>query len=161
MIPQRRLQLAAGRTEVQWMTTALKVAFATSDMRHVDQHFGAAQAFALYAVTPQQARFIAAVAFSELTMDGNEAKLSAKIDALHECIAVYSQAVGASAIGQLRAAGIQPVKVASGSDIRELIAALQLALRQGPVGWLAKAIVGPMPANPARFDEMEAQGWEE
>ena len=35
---------------------------------------------------------------SSLDMDGNEDKLSVKIAALEGCIAVYSQAVGASAI---------------------------------------------------------------
>ncbi|MGD2118582.1 MAG: NifB/NifX family molybdenum-iron cluster-binding protein [Chromatiales bacterium] len=143
------------------MSTALKVAFATSDMKHVDQHFGAAQSFAIYALDQEQVCFVEAAEFGQLDMDGNEDKLAAKIDVLKDCIAIYSQAVGASAISQLKAKNIQPVKVSPGADIRELLASLQEELRQGPGSWLAKAIASTMPVDPARFDQMEDEGWEE
>ena len=90
-----------------------------------------------------------------------EDKLAVKIDALDGCIAVYSQAVGASAINQLKAKGIQPVKISPGADISGLLAALQEELRQGPGSWLARAIQQATPADPSRFDQMEADGWEE
>ena len=70
--------------------------------------------------------------FGRLAMDGNEDKLAAKIAALAGCIAVYCQAVGASAINQLRAQGIQPIKVGPGTPVTDLIAALQEELRAGP-----------------------------
>lgn len=157
----RRLQLVGCTTEDKWMTTALKVAFATSDMKSVDQHFGAAQSFAIYALDQDKTCFVEAIEFGKLDMDGNEDKLAAKIDALAGCIAVYSQAVGASAINQLKARGIQPVKVSPGAAISGLLSALREELRQGPGSWLARAIQSAMPADPSRFDEMEADGWEE
>jgi nitrogen fixation protein NifX len=157
----RRLQLVGCNTEDQWMSTALKVAFATSDMKHVDQHFGAAQSFAIYALDQKKSCLVEAVEFGKLEMDGNEDKLAVKIDALEGCIAVYSQAVGASAINQLKAKGIQPVKISPGAPISGLLATLQDELRQGPGSWLARAIQNAMPADPSRFDEMEADGWEE
>lgn len=161
MTLQRRLQLVGCDTEDQWMDTALRVAFATSDMKHVDQHFGAAQSFAIYAVNPDKACLVEASEFGKLDMDGNEDKLAAKIAALDGCIAVYSQAVGASAISQLKAKGIQPVKVSPGADIGDLLQALRDELRQGPSTWLAKAIASTTPADPRRFDAMEEEGWEE
>ena len=108
-----------------------------------------------------EACFVEAVEFDDHSMDGNEDKLAAKIVSLKDCIAVYSLAVGASAIGLLSASGIQPVKVPPGADIRDLIAALQRELRQGPGRWLARAIAGTPPADPDRFDKMSAQRWEE
>jgi nitrogen fixation protein NifX len=87
--------------------------------------------------------------------------LAAKIGSLDGCIAVYSQAVGASAIGQLKAKGIQPVKVSPGAEINGLLESLQEELRQGPSSWLAKAIAAVLPTDPARFDAMEEEGWEE
>jgi nitrogen fixation protein NifX len=143
------------------MSTALKVAFATSDMKHVDQHFGAAQSFAIYAFDQEKSCLVEAVEFGKLEMDGNEDKLVVKIDALAGCIAVYSQAVGASAINQLKAKGIQPVKISPGAAISGLLASLQDELKQGPGSWLARAIQNAMPADPSRFDQMEADGWEE
>lgn len=158
---QRRLQLVCRDNEDLWMQTAIKVAFATSDMKHVDQHFGAARCFAVYVLDRDQVRFVEASAFGRPDMDGNEDKLAAKIAALAGCAAVYSQAVGASAIGQLKAQGIQPVKVSPGAVIGELIVSLQEELRQGPSRWLAKAIAGAQPTDVRRFDAMEAAGWSE
>ncbi len=158
---QRRLQLVGCNTEAPWMSTALKVAFATTDMKAVNQHFGAAKSFALYAVDQENACFLEAVEFGALDMDGNEDKLADKISALDGCIAVYSQAVGASAIRQLKAKNIQPVKVSADAPIAELLTALQEELRQGPSAWLAKAIASTLPADPSRFDQMEAEGWDE
>jgi nitrogen fixation protein NifX len=194
------------------MATALKVAFATSDMKHVDQHFGAAHAFAIYAVDQEQVCFVEASEFGRLDMDRSEGrrrgpiedgdppaggetgpngsklgasvshrrshprdagpllnvsghyedKLAAKIAVLEDCIAVYSQAVGASAINQLKAKGVQPVKVSPGSEISDLLESLQDELRKGPSSWLVKAMIASTtPADPSRFDEMEAEGWEE
>lgn len=161
MTLQRRLQLVLSHTENSAMATKLKVAFATADMKHVDQHFGAAKSFVIYAVDEEQASMIEACEFGRLDMDGNEDKLGAKIEVLSGCAAVYSQAVGASAISQLKARGIQPVKVFPGAEIADLICSLQGQLREGPSHWLAKAIAATMQADPSRFDAMEAEGWEE
>lgn len=143
------------------MDTALKVAFATSDMQQVDQHFGAAKSFAIFAVNQDEFQMLEAIQFGDLEMDSNEDKLIPKIEALDGCVAVYSQAVGASAINQLKVRGIQAVKVSPGSDIKELLQTLQCELREGPSTWLARAIKQAMPANPKRFDDMEAEGWSE
>lgn len=143
------------------MATAIKVAFASTDMEHIDQHFGAAESFAIFAVTPDEVQLIEATQFGKLEMDGNEDKLDAKIKVLDGCVAVYSQAVGASAVAKLKAANIQPVKVSAGADIRELLNALQDELRQGPSAWLAQAIKRMQGVTSQRFDAMEAEGWDE
>jgi len=161
MTLQRRFQIVRCNTEEQWMTNALKVAFATTDMKHVDQHFGAARSFTIYAVDRDKVCFVEASEFGRLDMDGNEDKLETKIAALDGCIAVYSQAVGASAITKLKANGIQPVKVAPGAEISDLLESLQDELRQGPGSWLARAIASTLPVDPSRFDRMEVDGWEE
>lgn len=142
--------------------TAVQVAFATGDMQHVDQHFGAAESFAVYTIDTQDARLIEATQFGRLAMDGNEDKLAAKIAALEGCIAVYCQAVGSSAVNQLRAKGIQPVKVEPGAKVTDLILALQEELRAGPTSWLARALEARQPPrDEQRFDAMESEGWNE
>lgn len=161
MALERRLRLVKTDAEDTPMKTAVKVAFATSDMKQVDQHFGAAECFVLYALDPEQARLTEAVQFSRLAMDGNEEKLAVKIAALEGCIAVYCQAVGASAANQLRAKDIQAVKVSSGSLIHELIESLQEELRGGPRAWLARAIENQKTRDQSRFEAMEQEGWVE
>ena len=140
---------------------AIKVAFASSDMRYVDQHFGAAEAFVVHAVDPEQASLLEVVQFGRLDMDGNEDKLAAKIAALDGCVAVYCQAVGASAVNQLRAKGIHPIKVPPGTEVAGLIQSLQCELREGPSAWLARAIESRQPRGGERFDAMESEGWSE
>ncbi|MFD2112418.1 NifB/NifX family molybdenum-iron cluster-binding protein [Thiorhodococcus fuscus] len=143
------------------MGTVVKVAFATSDMKHIDQHFGAAEAFAIYSVDEEAADLVEVVQFGQLSMDGNEDKLASKIDALEGCIAIYCQAIGASAVNQLRPKGIQPVKVTPGTPLSHAICSLQTEMRDGPRAWLARAIENQNPDRANRFDAMESEGWSE
>jgi len=138
---------------------ALRVAFATRDRRHVDQHFGAAEAFVIYAVGVDRSTMLEVVQFLEAPQDSNEGKLASKIALLDGCVAVYCEAVGASAIRQLLAKGIQPIKVREGAHIDDLIAQLQQDWLAGPAGWLAKAIRGR--DDESRFAAMAAEGWRE
>jgi nitrogen fixation protein NifX len=155
------MQIVPTQEQERFMETALKVAFASSDMISVNQHFGSAQAFAIYGVDMEQSQLLEVAQFGQLDQDGNEDKLSVKIQLLEGCAAVYCQAVGASAIKQLVAQGIQPVKVHEGSQIKDLIADLQTEMKAGPSSWLAKAINKQKGVDPSRFDQMADEGWQE
>ena len=157
----RRLALVQGPDENKFMETALKIAFATTDMETVNQHFGSAKSFAVYAVDMENSQLLEAAQFGELSQDGNEDKLSVKIDLLDGCAAVYCQAIGGSAINQLIAKNIQPVKVHEGGRINDLIADLQNEMKAGPSSWLAKAINQHKSPDPERFNQMEDEGWDE
>ncbi|TAJ82221.1 MAG: nitrogen fixation protein NifX [Gallionellaceae bacterium] len=119
---------------------AVKIAFATSDRRAVNQHFGAAEAFAVYELCEKEARLVEVAEFIETAMDGHEGKLAAKVDLLGDCAAVYCNAVGASAIRQLLAKSIQPMRVEEGVLIDELLLGLQKNLVNDPPLWLAKRL---------------------
>lgn len=141
--------------------TLLKVAFATSNRHSVDQHFGSAESFAIYGLNPETTRLLGISEFGALEQDGNEDKLATKLDLLDGCVAVYCRACGASAVRQLLARNVQPVKVSEDVEIAELLAALQAELREGPSAWLAKAIDRQRPADTSKFDEMLNEGWSE
>ena len=142
--------------------TLLKVAFATSNGTSVDQHFGSAESFAIYGVNIDTARLLGVSEFGQLVQDGNEDKLAAKLDLLDGTIAVYCRACGASAVRQLLARNVQPVKVNDEDvSINDLIAGLQAELRAGPSAWLAKAIERQQPVDASKFDEMLSEGWSE
>ncbi|MGR8980625.1 MAG: nitrogen fixation protein NifX [Gammaproteobacteria bacterium] len=157
----RRMQVVHHPEQRMPMETAIKVAFATTDMKHVNQHFGSAKSFAVYAVDPEQLELLEAAQFGELAQDGNEDKLSVKIQLLDGCAAVYCQAIGASAIKQIVAQGIQPIKVHEGMPIKDLLTDLQNEMKSGPSSWLAKAINQNKGPAAKRFDEMEEEGWDE
>jgi nitrogen fixation protein NifX len=139
----------------------LRVAFATSDLKKVDQHFGSAERFVLYDVTDNEHAMHEVYEFGTLDQDGNERKLLEKFVALDGCIAVYCLAVGPSAVRQLMGLNIQPIKVAFGTTISSLLQELHKELKSGPQGWLARAIDARQGKDKNRFDEMEEEGWEE
>lgn len=116
----------------------VKIAFATSDRKAVNQHFGAAEAFAIYEVSEHDAKLIEVAEFIETAMDGHEGKLAAKVELLGDCAAVYCNAAGASAIQQLLAGGIQPMRVDEGMCIDGLLSGLQQSMVSEPPVWLAK-----------------------
>jgi nitrogen fixation protein NifX len=161
MALERRLKVLQSRTDDGWLDTAVRVAFASTDLKQVNQHFGAAESFAIYAVDMERTELLEMVQFAAPAMDGNGDKLAARIAALDGCIAVYAQAIGASAVGQLKTRGVQPVKVSPSASVPDLLESLQEQLREGPSAWLARAIDAQKPADPFRFHEMEAEGWDE
>lgn len=141
--------------------TSVRIAFASADRIRVDQHFGAAAAFAVFEVGADSARLVEITEFLDSAQDGFDAKLPGKIATLAGCAAVYCLAVGASAVKQLLAAGIQPVRVEEGSAIDALIADIQHEIASSPASWLAKAVKARAAPDTTRFDAMEAEGWQE
>lgn len=140
----------------------LKVAFASNDRTTVNQHFGAAEGFAIYAMDGERAQLVQLAEFPPESMDGNENKLPAKIAALSGCAAVYCLAAGASAVKQLLASGIQPIRLDDEEAIDPLLKHISLAIREGGIPWVEKAIRKEQQSkDAARFDRMATQDWEE
>lgn len=138
----------------------LRVAFASTDRTRVNQHFGAAEGFVVYEVTPDKATLVGVAEFAKEAMDGNEDKLAAKVDFLAGCAAVYVMAIGASAIKKLVAAGIQPIRVNEIDTVDELLAEISGAMRNGGVSWIDRALSAQAKAGGDRFAEMDAEGWQ-
>ncbi|MFC5301594.1 NifB/NifX family molybdenum-iron cluster-binding protein [Azospira restricta] len=136
----------------------IRVAFASVGRVRVDQHFGAAEGFVVYDVAPDKATLVGVGAFAAEAMDGNEGKLAAKVDFLAGCAAVYVLAIGASAIQQLVARGIQPIRVTEVDAIDALLADLGRALREGGVAWIERALARAGRSD-ARFAAMADEGW--
>lgn len=158
---RRRLRLVGDSSSRVMTASSLYIAFATDDMRHVNQHFGAARCLAIYAVDETHARLLEAAQFSEHNQGHSETKLNEKLDTLRRCAAVYCLAVGSAAIKRLLAAGIQPVKVERNTPIKRVIAELQSQLSAAPPHWLRKATRNEPHGELNRFDRMEAEGWDE
>lgn len=157
----RHLKLVSDQPSME-NRAALKLAFASSDRKTVNQHFGAAQAFVVYEVSASDFQLAEVVEFSgqSTVRDGHEAKLDAKIRLLEGCSAVYCNAVGASAIRQLLAAGLQPLKVAEGSGIDEQVELLQQAWATQPPAWLQRSLRQVQRADEdQRFAAMAREGW--
>jgi nitrogen fixation protein NifX len=143
------------------MNPTFKVAFATTDRKRVNQHFGSARTFIIYSVSQEQTELVEIAEFGDLSQDGHEAKLATKLDLLKGCAAVYCQAVGGSAIRQLIAHGIQPIRVDENSSIEQLLRDFKTELDANSSSWVAKACKRHESSDLKRFDAMEAEGWQE
>lgn len=155
----RRLQLVWSIKQAP--EAMLKVAFASTDRTRVNQHFGAAEGFVVYEVTPDKATLVGVAEFAEEAMDGNEDKLTAKVDFLDGCAAVYVMAIGASAIKKLMAKGIQPIRVDAVDGIDDLLLDISKAMSEGGVAWIDRAIAAQtQPKTEDRFSAMAEEGWE-
>ena len=139
----------------------LKVAFASTDRTRVNQHFGAAEGFVVYEVTPEKATLVGVAEFAEEAMDGNEDKLGAKVDFLDGCAAVYVMAIGASAIKKLLAKGVQPIRVDEVDAIDDLLVEISKSMTDGGVAWIDRALAAQARTKAEeRFARMEEEGWE-
>lgn len=140
----------------------LKVAFASTDRQRVNQHFGAAEGFVIYEVSPDKATLVGVGEFAEEAMDGNEDKLTAKVDFLAGCAAVYVMAIGASAIKKLMAGGVQPIRVNEVDTVDELLHDISTAMSEGGVTWIDRALAAQARADDQgeRFSAMADEGWE-
>ena len=139
----------------------LLAAFATSDLRNIDEHFGSASRFAVYRIFADRDETVSVVCFDAAKQDGNESKLAAKIAALAGCAAVFCQACGGSAIRQLLAQNIQPIKVDAGTTIAQTLAYLRGEVATPRAAWIVKALARAGKQDAARFDAMASESWQE
>ncbi len=141
---------------------ALLVAFASHEGDIVDQHFGSAQGFFLYAISAGSAGLVAQQSFGYEKKDGNEDKLKPKLSWLVGADVVYCGSIGGSATRQLIALGISPVKVEGGPDVEALVADLQRQLQGTPEPWLANILKRKQKGQQEnRFADMADEGWDE
>ncbi len=139
----------------------LCVAFATTDVRAIDEHFGSASRFATYRVWADRDELLGVMPLPQSEHDGNEGRLAAKIAAIGGCAAVFCQAVGGSAVRQLLAQGIQPIKVEGGTTIRATLAFLRSEIARPTAPWIVKALAREGQRDGDRFDTMASERWVE
>lgn len=122
----------------------IRVALATSDLCCVDEHFGSAKKLAIYDVSPESSRLRGVAEFDYSVRGGKDDKLRHKFDVLEECQAVFGLAIGASAIRQLMAMGVQPIKLGEPSLISEVLSYLAGEIESGKASWILKALRRPL-----------------
>ncbi|WP_176085673.1 nitrogen fixation protein NifX [Martelella sp. HB161492] len=142
---------------------ALRIAIATQDMKNLNAHFGSARFFALYDVTPEEARFVEALAFDDVSAETGEHKtdgddrITPKVDALKSAHLLFCLAIGGPSAAKVVAAKIHPIKVPGESPISEVIARTQTMLKNAPPPWLRKVLAeaGVAPKKPDFDDDQE------
>jgi nitrogen fixation protein NifX len=118
----------------------MKVAFASTDKIHVDQHFGRAEQFYIWEVGMQDAEFTGVV---QVKTEGDDEadRIEARCAGLADCALVYVAEIGGPAAARLVAKKIHPIKSKEQEPITQVVAKLQEVLRGSPPPWLRKAML--------------------
>ena len=129
----------------------MKVAFATTDGKQVDEHFGRAGTFAIYEIMATGHRFVEARKFAEGTdmavVDTKDMgslhddAVQNKVDRLADCTLIYLTEIGGPAAARLVKRGIMPMKVKESVSIESALNQLMVKIKQSPPPWLKKAML--------------------
>jgi len=121
----------------------MKVAFASTDKVHVDEHFGQAEEFYIWEVGPDDAAFTGVVQVqSEADMAGHsDDKIEARGAALSDCALVYVGEIGGPAAARLVAKKIHPIRSKEREPIIVLVEKLQVVLKGNAPPWLREAML--------------------
>lgn len=121
----------------------MKVAFASTDKVHIDEHFGQAREFYIWEIGPEQAAFSGVVQVqSDADAPGHsDDKIEARGAALADCALVYVGEIGGPAAARLVAKKIHPIKSKAQEPITVVIEKLQEVLKGNPPPWLRKAML--------------------
>jgi nitrogen fixation protein NifX len=116
----------------------MTIAFASSEGKLIDQHFGWSKKFYLYQVDEYTSKFINEIDSSD-EPEEEKAKLEYKIGTIDDADIMYCTQIGPTASKMVQSAGIHPVRVQEGEVIAEAISNLQEMLNSGnPPMWLLR-----------------------
>lgn len=121
----------------------MRIAFASTDGKSVDAHFGQAENFFVWEVGPQTAEAVGRIRIAA-DPDEREDRIQARADALEDCTLVYTTQIGGPAAAKLVGRHIQPIKIPQATPIADAILKLQGVLKGKTPPWLRKAMgMGP------------------
>lgn len=146
MFRTRRFEVVGG---IPKRGLSMKVAFASTDKLHIDEHFGQAENFYIWEIGLELAEFCGVI---QVRADGpghSDDKIEARAAALAECALVYVAEIGGPAAARLVAKKIHPIKSKDCEAIASVVDKLQDVLRGNPPPWLRKAMLkGEAPMDP-------------
>ena len=131
----------------------MKVAFATTDGKHIDEHFGRAGMFAIYEITEGGHRFVEirkfadgmdkAVVDTRDTGPLHDSAVQNKVDKLADCRLIYLTEIGGPSAARLVKKGIMPMKMKEIVSIESALGQLLETIKKSPPPWLRKALSKP------------------
>jgi nitrogen fixation protein NifX len=136
MIRTRRFEIVSGKKS---KGLSMKVAFASTDKVHIDEHFGKAEEFYIWNIGPEVAEFSGVI---QVTDEGDAAdRIEARGAALDECALVYVGEIGGPAAARLVQKKIHPLKSKTKEPIADAVAKLQEVMQGNPPPWMKKAML--------------------
>ncbi len=121
----------------QEMENAMKVAFATKDLEHVNAHFGGAKEFAVYNVSKEGFSLYGVIKTDAENLNGDE-KTEYKVKALDGVDIMYCESIGGTAAAKVIRSGIHPMKVQEPIAIETLLKELIAMINGNPPPWIKR-----------------------
>ena len=136
MIRTRRFEIVSGKES---KGLSMKVAFASTDKVHIDEHFGKAEEFYIWNIGPEVAEFSGVIQVSD---EGDAAdRIEARGAALEQCALVYVGEIGGPAAARLVQKKIHPLKSKTKEPIADAVSKLQEVMQGNPPPWMRKAMM--------------------
>ena len=117
----------------------MKVAFATSDGIHINDHFGWAKQFALYEVGAEGSTFLHMIECGD-EVEEEKAKLTYKIESIKEADIMYCSQIGPTASKMVLANRIHPIRSSESETIEQAVETLATMIKTNPPIWLRRII---------------------
>jgi nitrogen fixation protein NifX len=128
----------------------MKVAFATTDGKQIDEHFGRAGMFAIYDILETGHCFVEMRQFADgMDMAVVDTKdkgalhddaVQNKVDRLADCKLIYLTEIGGPSAARLVKKGIMPMKMKEIVSIESALGRLLETIKKSPPPWLRKAL---------------------
>lgn len=119
----------------------IKIAIASTDNVHVNQHFGWCEKFYIYAIDAEGYRLVEEVDASQKHEEEIE-KLVYKISCIEGCDIVYVTQIGPKAANMVQKIGIYPMRASSEEEkIDSVLQALQKMIAGNAPLWLKRIIM--------------------
>lgn len=123
----------------------VRVGFATSDDRTINEHFGRAHTFAIYDISKSEIKKIESLKFTaqeEPATENHADRHNKKISELSSCHIIYSSSIGGPVAARLTQNKIHPLVVKNNPMIMDTVKQFQEILRETLPPWLRRIVNG-------------------
>lgn len=120
----------------------MKIAFCTTDMKTVNQHFGRADKVAIFDIDDKEYSLAEVREFIPIDPEkDHKVDTETKAQALKDCAILYVAEIGGPAAAHVIKNKIHPVKVTDPVEIEDVLNNLKETLAGSPAPWLKKAML--------------------
>lgn len=117
----------------------MKIAFATTDGIHVNQHFGWCKEFFIYEIIEESFTLLKKVD-SSVEIEDEIDKLTYKIECLEESDVLVVQQIGPKASRMVQSCGIFPMQTSNENEKIEEILNKLIKMKQNPPIWMQRLL---------------------
>ena len=138
---------------------SVRIAIASRDGKLLNAHFGSAETFIVFDVTPTSHALVRTIELSNVSDESGEHKAESedknarKIALLAGCNIVFVLAIGGPVATKVIRAGIHPIKIAEPEPVESVLAKVQGFLTADTPPWLRKVLAAKGSRSMTFLDE--------